>query len=57
MGWNDSRGIILFWDGTSLGESFCHWMERLQGVILSRNGTNPEEFFCSGKELLHGESF
>ena len=29
FGWNDSRGILLSWDGTSLGKSFCPGMERL----------------------------
>ena len=29
--WNDSRGVILYWDGTTPGESFCPGMERLQG--------------------------
>ena len=45
LGWNDSRGVILSWDRTIPGESFCHVMERLlesqswwndsRGVILS----------------------
>ena len=55
MGWNDSRGVILSWDGTTPGESLCPGMERLQGshsfrgwndsmgVILSRDGTTLEE--------------
>ena len=30
LGWNDSRGVTLFWDETSPGESFCTGMERLQ---------------------------
>ena len=31
LGKNDSRGVILSWDGTNPGESFCPGMERLQG--------------------------
>ena len=27
LGWNDSRGVILSWDGTTPGESFCLAME------------------------------
>ena len=30
-GWNDSRGVILPWDGTAPGESFCPGIERYQG--------------------------
>ena len=60
MGWNDSRGVILSWDGTTSGESFCRGMERLQGsysflgrndsrgVILSWDTTTPGKSFCSG---------
>ena len=29
--WNDSRGVLLSWDGTTPGESFCPRIERLQG--------------------------
>ena len=29
LGWNDSRGVILYWDGTTTGVSFCPGMERL----------------------------
>ena len=47
LGWNVSRGVILYWDGTTLRESFCPGIERLKeshsllgwndsmGVILS----------------------
>ena len=31
LGWNDSRGVILSWDGTTAEESFCPGLERLQG--------------------------
>ena len=31
MGWNDSRGVILLWDGTTPVESFCPGMERFLG--------------------------
>ena len=29
--WNDSREVVLSWDGTTPRESFCPGMERLQG--------------------------
>ena len=31
LGWNDSRGVILSWDGTTPRESFYTGIERLQG--------------------------
>ena len=31
LGWNDSMGVILSWEGTTPGESFCPGIERLQG--------------------------
>ena len=31
LGWNDYRGVILSWDKTTPGESFCPGMERLRG--------------------------
>ena len=31
LGWNDSRGVILSWDGTTPGESFGPGIELLQG--------------------------
>ena len=66
MGWNDSRGVLLAWERTTIEESFCTGMERLQGsdsvlrwndsreVLLSWDGTNPEESFCPGMERLRG---
>ena len=51
MGWNDSRGVILSWNGMTPGESFCTGMELLQGshsvlgwndsrgVLMSWDGT------------------
>ena len=51
LGWNDSRGVVLSWDGMTLEESFYPGIERLQGshsalgwndsrgVILSWDGT------------------
>ena len=30
LGWNDSRGVLLSWDGTTPRESLCPGMERLQ---------------------------
>ena len=35
LGWKDPRGVILSWDRTTPGESFCPKIERLQEVILS----------------------
>ena len=29
--WNDSRGVLLSWDGTTPGEYFCSRIERIQG--------------------------
>ena len=31
LGWNDSRVVILSWDGTTPVESFCPGIEQLQG--------------------------
>ena len=31
--WNDSRRVILYWDGTTPGKSLCPGMERLQGIL------------------------
>ena len=51
LGWNDSRGVLLSWNGTNPGESFSTRMERLlcspsvlgwndcRRVILSWDGT------------------
>ena len=62
LGWNDSRGVILSWDGTTPGESFSPEIERLhgsnsvlgwndsRGVVLSWDGTTPGESFCPGME-------
>ena len=62
MGSNDSRGVILSWDRTTPGESFCPRMERLQGrysvlgwndsrgVILSWDRMTPGESFCPRME-------
>ena len=59
LGWNDSRGVILSWDGTTAGESFCPGMEQLKGshsvlgwnnsrgVILPWDGTTQEEIILS----------
>ena len=56
----------MFWDGTTLGESFCSGMERLQGshsdlvwndsrgVILSWDRTTPGKSLCYWIELLQG---
>ena len=64
QGWNDCRGVLLYWDKTTPGESFCPMMERLQGshsalgwndsrgVLVPCDGTNPGESFCPGMERL-----
>ena len=31
LGWNDSRVVLLYRDGTTPGESLCPGIERLQG--------------------------
>ena len=61
---NDSRGVLLLWDGTTPRESFCPRMERLKGghsvlgwndsrgVILSWDGTTPGESFSPGMKRL-----
>ena len=61
-----ARGVLLSWDGTTKGESFCPGMERLQGspsvlgwndsrgVLLSWDGTIPGESFCPGIEQPQG---
>ena len=54
LGLNDSNGIILSWDRTTPGESFCPGIERLQGVLLTEDGRTPGESFCSGMERLQG---
>ena len=62
LGWIDSRGVILSWDGITPGESFCPGIEQLQGshsvlgwndcrgVILSWDGTTVGWSFCPGIE-------
>ena len=40
LGWNDSWGVLMFWDGTTPGESF------------SAGETTPEESFCPRMEQL-----
>ena len=54
LGWNDSRGVLLSWDGTTPGEfSVMEWNDS-RGVLLSWNGTTPGESFCPGVERLQG---
>ena len=60
------KGVILSWDGTTLGESFYPGMERLQGshsvlgwndsrgVLLSSDGTTQGTSFCPGMERFQG---
>ena len=38
LGWNDSRGVLLSWDGTTPGESF------------SAGKMTPGESLCPGME-------
>ena len=47
--WNDSRGVLLSYDGKSPGESFC-----CSVVILSWDSTTAGESFCPGMEQLQG---
>ena len=66
MGWTDTKGVLLSWDRTTPGESFCPRIERPQGshsvmgwtdtkgVILSWDGTTPEESFSTRIERLQG---
>ena len=65
LGWNDSKGVLLSWDGTTPGESFsageltpgesfCTGMDHPRGVILSWDGTTPGESFCPRIERLQG---
>ena len=66
LGWNDSRGLLLSWDGTTPGESVME--ERHQGSksvlgwndssrdILSWDRTTPVGSF-SACETTPGESF
>ena len=42
LGWTDSRGIILYWDGTTTGETF------------SACETTPGDSFCPGIERPQG---
>ena len=51
LGRNDSRGVILSWDGTTPGESFCPGMEQHQNSHLYWDGTTPEESFYPGVVL------
>ena len=52
LGWNDSRGVYLSWDGVTPGLSICPGMERLPGVILSWDESTPWESFCPGMERI-----
>ena len=51
---NDSRGVILSWDGTTPGESFCPGMERLQGSHSVLGWNDSRESFCPRMERLQG---
>ena len=64
LGWNDSRRVLLSWDGTTPGESFSPGRERLQGTPfvmgwndsrgVSPGGTTPGETFCPGMGTTPG---
>ena len=66
MWWNDSRGVLLSWDGTTPRESFYPEMERLQGsqsvlgwndsrgVLPSQDRRPLGESFRHGIEQLQG---
>ena len=54
LGWNDPKGVILSWDGTTPGESFCLGMEQKMGVILSWDGTTLWESFYPRTDGLQG---
>ena len=45
LGCNDSRGVLLCWEGTTA-----------VGVILSWGETTPGESFCPGMERLQGNT-
>ena len=50
--WNDSRGVLLSWHGTTPGEYFCSRIERIQGSpsVLGKNDSRGS--FCPGIERL-----
>ena len=54
LGWNDSRGVNLSWDGTTPGESFCPGMQGLQGSHSVLGWNDSGESFCPGIERLQG---
>ena len=53
MGWNASWGVILSLDGTTVGESFCTGMERLQGSPFVLGWNDSQVVFGNGMEPLH----
>ena len=68
-GWNDSRVVILYWDGTTPGESFhprieglqwsnsVHWMEGLQGSPSVLGMNDSRGVILSWDGTTPGESF
>ena len=50
MGWNDSRGVNLSWDGTTPEESLCPGMEHLQGSPSALGWNDSRVSFCPGME-------
>ena len=54
LGWNDSRGVLLSWDGSTPGNlSVVGWNDS-RGVFLTGGGTTLEESFCQVMERLQG---
>ena len=54
LGWNNCRGILLFWDGTTLGESFRPGMERPQGSHSVLGWNDTRGVILSGMERHQG---
>ena len=54
LGWNDSRGVLLSWNGTTPGESFCPGIDRLQRSHSVMGWNDSSESFCPRIERLQG---
>ena len=57
LGWNDSRGVILSWDGTTPVESLCPGIERIQGSHSFPGQNDSRGDFLSWDRTTPGESF
>ena len=55
MEWNDSSGVILYWDGTTPGESFCTGMKRLHGSHSVQGWNDSRGVILSWDETTLGE--